>query len=116
MRSTRETLESHLDLRRAGDLEADLEHNYADEVVLLSWGEGSGRGKDAVRRLADVLDHYLGDGRYTYEELVVEGPYALLRWSGTARHVSVRSGVDSFHVHDGRIVAQTIHYVAEDER
>jgi len=115
-RTTREVVESHLELRRLGRLEEDLAVNYSPEVVVLAWGEGALRGLDGVRHTADVLSGYLRTGRYRYEQLLVEGGYAMLEWSAEGDDVRVRDGVDSFAVHDGRIVCQTIHYtVSTDE-
>lgn len=113
-RSTREVLESHLAHRKEGDLEADLAENYHPDVVLLSWGEGAGRGLDAVRHRAEVLSSYLGHGAFRYDELLVEGEFGMLRWSGRSPEVRVRNGVDSFVVQGGRIVAQTIFYTVQD--
>ncbi|MPV36990.1 nuclear transport factor 2 family protein [Georgenia subflava] len=114
MRSTREVLESHLAHRKAGDLEADLAENYQDDVALVSWGEGTGRGKDEIRRRAEVLSSYLGEGAFAYEEVLVEGEVGMLRWTGRAPEVAVRDGVDSFVVRDGLIVAQTIYYSVQE--
>jgi hypothetical protein len=113
MRSTREVLESHLALREQGDLEGDLGRNYADDVVLLSWGEGVHRGKDGVRELATVLRTYLPEGEYSYGLLLVADEYGLLQWSGSGAGTVVHDGADSFVVRDGRIVAQTIHYATD---
>ncbi len=112
-RSTREVLESHLAHRESGDLEGDLAENYHPDVVLLSWGEGSDRGLDGVRRRAQVLSSYVGHGAFEYEELLVEGEMGMLRWNGVEGEVRVRDGVDSFVVRDGLIVAQTIYYVVD---
>ncbi|MEU4363553.1 nuclear transport factor 2 family protein [Promicromonospora sp. NPDC023987] len=112
MRSTDEVLRKHLAYRRALDLESDLQQNYADDVVVLSWGEGVHRGFDGVRTLAGVLQTYLPEGNYRYDDLIVADAYGLLRWSGTAPGGEQLRGVDSFVVTDGRITAQTISYVA----
>lgn len=113
-RSTREVLESHLAHREEGDLETDLAENYHPDVVLLSWGEGAGRGLDAVRHRAEVLNSYLGRGAFRYDDLLVEGEFGMLRWSGRSPQVRVRNGVDSFVVRQGRIIAQTIYYAVQD--
>lgn len=113
MRSTYEVLDRHLECRRTLDLERDLRENYADEVVLLSWGEGVRHGLDGVRFLAGVLRTYLPEGNYEYDDLVVADAYALLRWSGDGPRGERLRGVDSFVVARGRILAQTISYVAD---
>jgi len=113
-RSTREVLESHLALRRAGDLEADLATNYADDVVLLSWGEGVNRGTEGVRHLASILRTYVDHASFRYEALISDRGYGMLRWSATAPTARVHDGTDSFVVVAGRIVAQTIAYRVAD--
>ncbi|PFG39955.1 SnoaL-like protein [Georgenia soli] len=115
-RSTREVLESHLAHREEGELDADLEENYDPDVVVLSWGEGASRGLEAVRHRAEALSSYLGHGAFRYEELLVEGEFGMLRWSGRSPQVRVRNGVDSFVVRDGRIIAQTIYYAVQNGR
>ena len=109
-RTTREVVEAHLALRRAGDLERDLELNYHDDVVLLSGGEGVHHGKDGVRHLAAILRTYLPDARYEYQEVLVDDAYAMLLWRGRSHDVSVHDGADSYVVRGGLIIAQTIHY------
>ena len=109
MRSTDEVIEHHLRCRREGDLDKDLRDNYADDVVLLS-SEGVHRGHDGVRTLARVLDSYVSPSDYRYNGVVIEGAYALLRWSADGADVAVVDGVDSFVIRDDRIVVQTIHY------
>ncbi|MFD2024484.1 nuclear transport factor 2 family protein [Promicromonospora aerolata] len=112
MRSTREVLERHLECRRALDLESDLHDNYAKDVTMLSWGEGVHHGLSGVRYLAGVLKTYLPEGNYRYDDLIVADAYGLLRWSGGGPGEKRLHGVDSFVVGHGRIVAQTISYVA----
>ena len=112
VRSTHEVLDKHLECRRALDLEGDLRQNYAQDVVLLSWGEGVHRNHDGVRFLAGVLQTYLLEGNYKYDDLIVADAYGLLRWSGRGPDGAQLRGVDSFVVDHGRITAQTISYVA----
>lgn len=109
-RPTREILESHLALRRAGDLEADQATNYAEDVVLLSWGEGVNRGHDGVRYLAGVLRTYVDHGSFHYDQLLTEDAYGMLRWSATRPDKVIHDGTDAFVVREGLIVAQTIAY------
>jgi len=115
-RRTRDVVESHLELRQRGDLERDLDLNYSPEVVLLS-AEGVQHGHDGVRRLADVLQTYVDAGRYTYEQVLVDGEVAMLMWSAADQRVLIHDGADSYVVRDGLIQAQTIHYsVARRDR
>ena len=48
MRQPDEVFEDHLCLRSQGDLETDLERNYADDVVLLC-ELGALKGRAAIR-------------------------------------------------------------------
>jgi hypothetical protein len=52
-RQTREVLEDHLRLRSVGDLETDLERNYADDVVVLC-ELGTLKGRAAIRNARGV--------------------------------------------------------------
>lgn len=109
-RSTREVLQSHLDLRSADDTEGDIRTNYAEDVALLTWGEGTHRGHDGVREMAQVLAGYVSAAAYEYDLLITEDAYGLLRWAAHSPEVCIHDGTDSFVVRDGLIVAQTIAY------
>lgn len=111
-RSTREVIEHHLECRERGDLEHDLEANYAPDVILLS-AEGVNRGHDGVRRLAKILRSYIKDGRYTYDQILAEGDVGMLVWHAHGAELSVGDGADTYLVREGRIAAQTIHYTTE---
>ena len=109
-RTPRAVLESHLALRQEGDLEGDLATNYAEDVVLLSWGEGVHRGHDGVRYLAEVLRTYAEHGSFQYHQLLTADDYGMLRWSADMPDLVIHDGTDAFVVRDGLIVAQTIAY------
>jgi hypothetical protein len=115
MRSTREVLDHHLACRRADDLETDLLANYDRNVVLLSY-EGVHHGHEGVRTLASILSTYVRTSDYSYDQLVVEGDYALLHWSACGEHVTIHDGVDSFVVRNGLITVQTIHFSTRVDR
>ena len=110
-RGTREVLDAHLKCRQSGDLDGDIRDNYHSDVALLS-AEGVHHGTEAVRALAGVLRRYLPDGDYRYRQVLTRGEVGMLIWSGRCADTDteVHDGVDSYVVHDGRIVAQTIHY------
>ena len=113
--STKDVLERHLRYRADGDLERDLRENYAPDVVLLSY-EGVHHGHDGVRKLAAILGGYASEHHYQYDQLVVDGDHALLRWSAEGASPPIDLGVDSFVVRDGRILAQTIYFVTASAR
>lgn len=110
MRSTREVIEDHLALRREHDLGADVERNYADDLLVMA-KDGVFRGKDGIRKTARILQENLPDATYRYELLRVADDYALLGWSATAANgARTRHGADAFVVKDGLIAVQIIHY------
>ena len=113
-RSTAEVFQDHLERARRGDVAGDLEHNYAEDVVVLS-AYGVEHGHEGARRLADLLEQQLPSARFAYTLQLVERDVALLEWTARADGARVDDGVDSFVVRDGRIVAQTLHYTVRSE-
>ncbi len=110
MRSVETVLSDHLALRKHKALEEDIERNYAAEVVLLTH-EGTLHGHEGVRESGRLLHRQLPDGEYEYHNLLIEGEVGFLEWTGRGRGTDVCDGADSYLVRDGKIVAQTIHYV-----
>jgi hypothetical protein len=108
-RSTAEVLDTHLRYREAGELERDLEENYAESVVLLC-ENGVFRGRSAIRRSAERLNEQLAGGKFAYQVERVAGPYAFLEWSAESKRHHVKHGADSFVIANGQIVMQTISY------
>lgn len=110
MRSTEEVLRDHLARRTQGDLDGDIEANYAPDLVVLS-KDGVFHGRDGIRCTAGILEQWLPDATFSYDLLQVDGELALLSWSAIARNgAATCHGADTFVVRGGRIVAQTIHY------
>ena len=108
VRSPKAVFEDHLRLRRAGALEEDLANNYPEDVVLLT-AASAFRGRDGVRRCAQLLRRLLPCCHYEYRIRLVEGELAFLEWSAFCPTARVEDGADSFLIRGGRIVAQTIH-------
>jgi hypothetical protein len=108
-RQTREVLEDHLRLRSVGDLETDLERNYADDVVVLC-ELGALKGRAAIRKSARRLGLQLPDAEFQFPTRLIEGEHAFLVWKARSERFEVEDGVDSFVIRGGRIVAQTIFY------
>ena len=108
-REPKEVFEDHLKRAMAGDMEGDIEHNYADDVILLT-GVGLLRGRDGVRESRDILAEDLPGGNFEYLTQLCSGDYAFLEWRGEADEVRIEDGADSFVIRDGRIVMQSIHY------
>jgi hypothetical protein len=109
-RTAREVLDDHLHLADAWDFEADLERNFADDIVLLT-GYGIFHGIEGVREKVRLLDEHLPGGRWTYRTVMAEGEMGFLEWSAVAENgARVEDGADSYLIRDGRIHAMTIHY------
>lgn len=108
-RSSRDVFEDHLQLRRRGDLDTDLEKNYAEGVVLLC-ETGVLVGRDAIRQSAARLGLQLPEAEFDFVVRQVEGNYAMLVWNARSSRFQVDHGVDSFVIQNGRIIAQTIFY------
>src|SRR3954469_3861952 len=111
-RSTIEVLDDHLERRERSDIEGDLEHNYAQDVVLLC-EKGVLKGHDAVRTSAKALADQLPDACFRFPFKAVEGEHALLHWSARSANARVDLGVDTFVIRDGRIILQTVSYQLE---
>jgi hypothetical protein len=108
-RSTRDVLDDHLRLRKEGDLQNDIERNYAPDFVVLSHF-GVFHGIDGVRESARLLREQLSDSTYDYRKVLETGEVGFLEWSALADGTAVCDGADSYQVRNGRIVVQTIHY------
>jgi hypothetical protein len=98
-------------LRLKGDLERDIAENYAPDVVILS-GFSTYRGHGGVRQSAAALAEAISGGKFTYARTVIEDDYAFLEWTAVDGDSSIGDGADSFHIRDGRIVFQSVHYTA----
>ena len=114
LRDTGAVVLDHLRRRERGDIEGDLRHNYAPDVVLLT-GLGLFRGLDGVRTNAKLLADYLGHPSYTITNYLCDAETAFIEWTSTGGSARVCDGADSFVVRDGRIVVQAIHYTVRGE-
>ena len=108
-RSTEEVFRSHLELRSAGDVERDIQRNYAPDVVICS-SYGVFHGHDGVRQCARRLKEHIGDAHVTYRTCLVHDEIAFLEWIAQSQTVLVEDGVDTFLIRNGRIVRKTVHY------
>jgi hypothetical protein len=122
-RPAQEVLDDHLNLAKSwgGEvgfergLEEDLRRNTSEDIVILI-NRGTFHGHEGVRKLAHMLREELPEHRsfeYTYR--AVEGRMAFLEWTYEDEDVRVRDGADSYLIENGKIVAQTIHYTAEQK-
>jgi hypothetical protein len=63
-----------------------------------------------VRRAAALLEDAVDARSYRFRALVVGDRLGFAEWSVEGGDASIRDGVDSYLIEDGRIKAQTIHY------
>jgi ketosteroid isomerase-like protein len=105
---TRQVVERHLESLLAGDVARTLE-DYTDESVLLTAGTVI-RGLDELRGIFDQACSTIfkpGTYAFTLDSMVVNGEHALITWHLDFEGGKAPFGFDSFHVRDGKILAQT---------
>jgi hypothetical protein len=109
-RSTREVLVDHLRRVMRGDLEGDLEANYAPSALLIE-PSGVYFGHAGFRRAAEQSRAVLQDARYEFVVRVAVGDVGYVLWRAVAGDLRVDDGADTFVVAEGLIVAHTSYYV-----
>jgi hypothetical protein len=112
VRTTEEVFRDHLALRKAGDVECDIERNYAMDVVLIA-AFGTYEGHEGIRRCAKRLTESIGDTTFTYTTCRVHGEIAFLEWHADSSAARVTDGVDTFLIRNGRIRIKTVHYTVQ---
>ena len=109
-RTTQEVFEDHLHLRQRGDVQTDIERNYAKDVVVMS-NFGIFHGHDGVRHSAELLHQQLPSGRhYTYVQCLTDQEIAFEKWDGESEQTQVKDGIDFFVIRGGFIQLQLIYY------
>jgi hypothetical protein len=89
----------------------DIRSRFAEDCLLVT-SFGTFHGHDGVLRAAELLDEYLPNARYDYEDRIHQGELCFLGWSAEADGASVSDGADSFLIQDGTIRVMTIYYTA----
>lgn len=108
-RTTSEVVSDHLHQAVNGDIESDLQRNYASDLVVLT-GFGVFHGYEGLREVNRLLQRQLPDAAYQYRTRLDAGQIAFLEWNAQTGSALVTDGADTYHVRDGRIQVQTIHY------
>jgi hypothetical protein len=80
---------------KPGDLENDLERNYADDVVVLC-ELGALKGCAAIRRSARRLGLQLPDAGFQFPIKLVQGEHVVLVWKARSQLFQVEDGANSF--------------------
>jgi uncharacterized protein (TIGR02246 family) len=100
MSDTSEVLDHHMTALAAGDVDAIMS-DYAEEAVLIS-GTNTLRGREAITQMFKAV---AADPPQLHVDVrSVEGEVAYIAWHSD--HVPF--GTDTFVVHDGKIVCQTV--------
>lgn len=108
-RSTEEVFNDHLQLALVGDVDTDIQRNFAEDCVLLT-SYGVFRGYTGIREAAELLMRQLPSARYSYRTRLCHGEIAFLEWEADADGAQVDDGADSFLIRNGVIEVMTIHY------
>jgi hypothetical protein len=108
-RITREVVSDHLHHAVDGDIETDLQRNYAGDLVVLT-GFGVFHGHEGLREVNRLLQRQLPGATYQYRTQLDADEIAFLEWSAQSDAAQVDDGADTYHVRGGRIRVQTIHY------
>src|SRR3712207_5649890 len=111
-RSTDEVLHDHLRRRAAGDVEGDVEANYARDVLVIDRYEVR-EGRDGVLAAAASLGEALPGATFRSVTTHVSEDVGYLEWTADSNGSGVRHGADTFVIRDGLIRAQTLYYRVE---
>lgn len=111
-RSPRQVFEDHLELAQKGELERDLERNYAPDSVLLT-NYGVFKGREGMKEAAELLEKQLPGGNYNYKLKLCHEEICFLHWTGRSDISVVPDGADSYLIKEGKIKVQTIYYSVE---
>ncbi|GAB2765832.1 nuclear transport factor 2 family protein [Salinimicrobium soli] len=112
-RSPREVFQDHLQLAQKGELEKDLERNYAPDSVLLT-NYGVFHGRKGIKEAAELLKKQLPGGNYNYKLKLCHDEICFLHWTGKSEISLIPDGADSYHIKNGKIKVQTIYYSVEE--
>jgi hypothetical protein len=106
-RSTEDVLQEHLELARKGDLDTDLERNYASDVVVMTT-LGSFRGHEGVRESCALLREAVSTENARFTRRSTTGELAVVKWTTKPDPALVFSAEETFLIRKGKIVIQTI--------
>lgn len=111
-RSTKEVIDDHLERARNGDIDEDIEKNFADDCVLLTT-YGRFEGHSGLKQAAELLAEQIPKAQYDYVQTAFVDDLGFLEWTAHGVGATVRDGADSYLVRDGLIKAMTIHYTVQ---
>jgi hypothetical protein len=108
-RTPAETIEEHVALLQAGDLDQAM-CDYAEDAVVILPGQIA-RGVDQIRTGLEGFAGLFGGAVPVVDTLTTDGPVVLLTFSVTGPQLSIPNGSDTYIVEKGLIRYQTVHDV-----
>lgn len=114
-RSAMEVFLDHLQLRKDGKFEEDLERNYSPDVTLVS-NYGTFHGFVGMHESAEILATNFPSLNYKFNSLLVnQSGAAFEEWTAESDNCVVTDGIDAFIICSGKIQIQTVWYTARDK-
>jgi hypothetical protein len=111
LRTPEETIEEHIALIQAGEMERAM-CNFAQDAVVMLPGQIV-RGKTEIQAGLEAFAGLFGDAVPVVETLTTEGPVVLLTFHVFGPELSIPNGSDTYFVRHGKIQYQTVHDVIE---
>lgn len=108
-RSTEDVLDHHLQAFGAGDLSGILQ-DYADESVIIAPDGSVLRGSEQAAPLFEALvaEFSKPGASFSLDQRVIDGETAYITWSAETADNVYELGTDTFWIHGGKILAQTL--------
>jgi ketosteroid isomerase-like protein len=112
-RTAEQILSDHRAALAAGDVDHDVQCNYAPDAVVIS-DTGVDRGRDAIRRSLRQIASFFGDvvpvvNSQTIVQLDDVTAIARVLFSVKTPAIEVTDGVDTYVIRNGQIHCQTAH-------
>jgi ketosteroid isomerase-like protein len=116
-RSTEDVLDHHLQSFGAGDL-SGLLRDYSDESVIIAPDGSVLRGSEQAAPLfrALIAEFSKPGASFSLDQRVIDGETAYITWSAETADNVYELGTDTFWIHGGKILAQTLAVKANPKR
>ena len=104
---TQQVVEHHIQSGNNRDLEAVMS-DYADDAILIAPGGVLYKGKPEIQTSFEQLLAQDGGSIITADQKVFEAEVGYIVWTMNAGQPGAAHGSDTFIVHNGKIVVQTV--------